>query len=345
MTRAAQPFAERLTGGLPRPPFPIHADLAGRLAAAHRSGSGPDPLVAHVLATCAGYAYSDAATVAIMMARVGLEENACVRISRSVDAMYVFSTAFVVQSRCGRVAILCFRGTEPATVLNWVGDADVGARAIDLPDVAGPLRVHAGFHRNLRATRLEVLEELELALAGRSLLDPAQATERGLEALYVTGHSLGGAMAALFDLTLGTDDLERALRQRLRAVYTFGQPMVLGGTLAPDADAARRLHRYVRPRDPIPGLPPATWGTFAHHGREYRPDGKQWQTCATATGQIENLRRIQRSVFAIFASEKRRATLRYSLADHAPHEYIAALRPPGAITELGDREIEWSDPP
>ncbi len=343
MTAAAR-SPERVGGDLPRPPFPVHENLVQRLAAAHRSTDGRDPLVAQVLGTCAAYAYSDAATLAVMMARLGLERNGCVRISRTVDAMYVFSSAFLVQSRCGRVAILCFRGTEPATLLNWVADIDVGARALRLPGAAVPVRVHAGFHRNLRATRLEVLEELDRAIAGRSLLDPAQVTEHPLEALYVAGHSLGGAMAALFALTLGDSAAERAIAERLRAVYTFGQPLVIGTEALPAAEAASRLHRHVLDRDPVPALPPATWGAFAHYGREYRHDGKRWEESTEPTGQVENLRQIPRSVFAIFAAEKRRAALRYSLADHGPHAYLAALQLPGTITELGDQELVWSGP-
>mgnify|MGYP003502429736 CR=1 FL=1 len=48
-----------------------------RLLKAHEAPSEPprwDPTVAHVLATIAGYAYSDAATVAMIAARLGLVE-------------------------------------------------------------------------------------------------------------------------------------------------------------------------------------------------------------------------------------------------------------------------------
>lgn len=145
--------SERVVGGGCDPPFPVYAHLADELAAAHHAGNGErDATVAHVLATCAAYAYSDADTVATMMTRLGLDANACVRVTQTVDAMFIFSTAYLVQSRCGRVVVLCYRGTEPATLGNWLGDAEVGSESstMTLKDGAPAVRVHAGFHRNDR---------------------------------------------------------------------------------------------------------------------------------------------------------------------------------------------------
>ncbi|MGB7217422.1 MAG: hypothetical protein WBD07_01330 [Vicinamibacterales bacterium] len=76
------------------------------MAAHHADNGERDATVAHVPAACAAYAYSDADTVATMMTRLGLEANACVRITQTVDAMFIFSTAYLVQSRCGRVVVL-----------------------------------------------------------------------------------------------------------------------------------------------------------------------------------------------------------------------------------------------
>lgn len=339
---------ERTACGLPRPPFPVYDCLVDDLLAAHppcddRSAESRSPLVAHVLATCAGYAYSDCDTMALIMTRMGLAAGACVQVAQTVDAMFIFSTAFLLQSRCGRVAILCFRGTEPGSLLNWVGDADVGAEGLTLAGASASLRVHAGFHRNLRAVRLGVMEELRLALEGRSLLDPQEKTAHPLQALYVTGHSLGGAMAALFALTLGDSGADKAASERLRAVYTFGQPLVVGGQLPPGAagaaGVAHRLYRHVLARDPVPGLPPAGWGKLAHVGREYRHlGGGSWQAVDPGTAQLADLREIPRSLLAIFAAGKRRASLRYSMADHGPHEYLSALRPAARVTEFGDRD-------
>ena len=304
--------SERVVAGGCDPPFPVYAHLADDLVAAHRADNGErDATVAHVLATCAAYAYSDADTVATMMTRLGLDANACVRITQTVDAMFIFSTAYLVQSRCGRVAILCYRGTEPATLGNWLGDAEVGSESstMSLEGGAPAFRVHAGFHRNVRATWWTVLRELMLALRGRSLFNPDENVESPLEALYVTGHSLGGAMAVLFALKLaGTREL-RALADKLHAVYTFGQPMAVGGALPPVADdIGRRLFRHVTTRDLMPALPPAAWGAFAHFGNEYRYTNGEWRRSEVPVAQLVRTREIPRALLAFFATSTRRAS-------------------------------------
>ena len=128
------------------PPFPVHADLVQRLVAAHapgttRSAESRDATVAHVLATAAGYAYASTETVAMIIARLGLDANACVRVTQTVDAMLIYSTAYLVQSRCGRVVVLCYRGTEAMNLGNWLGDADVDTESITLGDELHRLRL------------------------------------------------------------------------------------------------------------------------------------------------------------------------------------------------------------
>src|SRR5215469_11295880 len=94
--RTIAPSFEQLRPMKPRssPTFPVYAELANRLATATEF---PDVTVAHVLGTCAGYAYSDHKTVAMIMARMGLEDNHCLMVAESVDAMFICSTAFLVQ--------------------------------------------------------------------------------------------------------------------------------------------------------------------------------------------------------------------------------------------------------
>lgn len=315
-----------------RPPFPIYADPIAELVRAHTADTDErDPIVAHILAVCACYAYADTATVSMMASRLGMEGSACVRITQTVDAMMIFSTAYLLQSRCGRVVILCYRGTEPANLGNWLGDADVGSDSITVGGVE--LNVHSGFYRNVRATRWPVVESIEAAVRGDSIIDPRTKLEHPMEALYITGHSLGGSMAALFALTM-----DEELAQKLRAVYTFGQPLTVRGPLPEAArPIARKLFRHINGRDIVPLLPPAMWGSLEHFGHQYHFSDGEWRRDDRVTAQLTNFREIPRSLLVFFAPVRRRDASRYTMRDHSPHHYISALRPKGRITELGDQ--------
>lgn len=331
---------ERSTAPAVGDPFPVYPQAIEALASAHLAAAGGrDAIIAHVLATCAGYAYADLETLSTIMARMGLDNHACVRISQTVDAMFIFSTAYLIQSRCGRVVILCYRGTEPATLGNWIGDADVGSEqsTMSLANGTERVRVHAGFLRNVRATWPAVISELTAALEGRSLVSHDVTVEHKLEALYVTGHSLGGAMALLFALKASADRRHQSVADRLRAVYTFGQPMAVAAPIAPSVIAtAARVFRHVNARDPVPCLPASAWGPFVHVGREYRYENAGWRQADSPVAQLSSMKEIGRAGLALFAPAQRRASSRYSFAEHGPHEYITALRPAGRITEFGD---------
>jgi hypothetical protein len=101
-------------------------------------------------------------------------------------------------------------------------------------------------------------------------------------------------------------------------------------------DVEQRLFRHIMPRDPVPALPPVQWGRFVHFGQEYRYVNGGWQSAECPIAQLASLREIPRSVVAFFAPEKRRASSRYTVELHGPHQYIAALRPDDRVTEFGD---------
>src|SRR6201996_1181549 len=102
--------------GLPNPVYP---DLVDRLATL---STVPDDVVRFVLAVCSSYAYGDVNTVATIMDRLGLTHNRCRMISEYVDALFLTSTAYLIQSQDGRVAILCYRGTPPMSAITWLTD-------------------------------------------------------------------------------------------------------------------------------------------------------------------------------------------------------------------------------
>ena len=258
---------ERRLGAAAGAPFPIHADLPARLLAAHATDYRPRP--------ARGARARHPRRLRLRRHRHGGRHGGPAWGSRAAVASasprpwtrcWCSQPRTCCESACGRVAIVCFRGTEAATFGNWLGDADVGSERMTLGRASlgdASFVVHAGFRRNMRATRWR-LEQLRLALEGRSVLAPEQHVGSPLEALYVTGHSLGGAMAVLFALSLADEaepsELLAKLLVRLRAVYTFGQPLVGCEPFPPAAvTIAQKVYRHVIARDPIPALPPAPW--------------------------------------------------------------------------------------
>jgi hypothetical protein len=327
----------------------------------------PNPEIARALATAAGYAYSDVGTVAMMMTRLGLESSICREVSRSVDAMLIRSTAHLVQSADGKVVVLCYRGTPPLDLIGWLLDADVAPERIALTaESQQTFEVHAGFYRNVRVTRPEVVAALQGALLGHPVTAGAtdgtyarfaderiDALPEGLEAMeafYITGHSLGGAMAVIMArmLLMSSNKAYQDIARKLRAVYTFGQPMVATPKSAADSELLFTeknvpLLRYVYKKDPVPALPPHDAGDYEHFGEEFRYDEKNGYAASKTTEQIRGVPEILSAALP-FALDKLPA-LRwlpwpYDLEDHLPHHYVSSLIPDGQPDEFGDYTVE-----
>jgi hypothetical protein len=100
----------------------------------------------------------------------------------------------------------------------------------------------------------------------------------GMEGLYITGHSLGGALAVLTTVAILQDPDLAPVRKVLRGVYTYGQPMVGDATFAKrfEHDVGDMLFRHVYERDIVPMLPPRTMGKFHHIGQEYTATDGGW---------------------------------------------------------------------
>jgi hypothetical protein len=331
--------------------FPVYDDLTDRLVKPEvdPTTGEPDPLTAHVLAVAAGYAYSDGQTVAEMMTRLGMEKCTCLTVSFRNDTMFVASTAHVVQSEDGRVVVVAFRGTEPVNLINWLTDIDTTQRKVRLDEDA-PIDVHPGFYRNIRAIRYQLREALLLALAGKPVdgdVDTPQ-DRAPMEALYLTGHSLGGAMAALLALLVRRDDEDEAsFGAALAAVYTYGQPMIGSPALAETCDADPRLgglvFRYVYEGDPIPGMPSRDTGRWGHFGRErhhpHRPPGRG-VAAEDLQRRPDPVRRADGGRVRLALSQLlvlQRIPFLYRIDDHRPQHYIEKLAPEGAVSEFGDR--------
>ena len=142
------------------------------------------------------------------------------------------------------VIIVAFRGTETDDISDWLTD-------VDMTLVDGPLggQVHEGFYDALADVWQVLHNELEHH-------DPQQR-----RSLWVTGHSLGGALAALASarwIEMG---------QRISGLYTFGQPRTGDAAFRRNFNFAMKAStfRFVNDNDLITRVPPRALG-FSHLG-------------------------------------------------------------------------------
>lgn len=339
-----RPYKERTSST-----FPVYHDLVERLVSTVQH---PDDDLRFVMAVCSSYAYGDAATLAMMMARLGLEENECFMVSVYVDALLLTCSAYLIQSKDGRVVILAYRGTPPTSAITWLTDLEVEPVRIrmPLPSEAGDgveYQVHGGFYRNVRSTRPEIIGGLKRAIEGYSVQPDGGAVEHKLEALYVTGHSLGGASAAMLAAMLLGDRAYDPIVSKLRAVYTYGAPMIGSPEFAEacnkNAFLGKKVIRYVYADDVVPQVPPKASGPFKHFGQEYqfRPAGDRgsWRYNELPRKQLSNPLALLASPASFLARQvrlTRRIRFPASLDDHLPQYYIAAVTPARVRSEFGD---------
>ena len=129
--------------------------------------------------------------------------------------------------------LIAFRGTE--TVLGGFSNADVFPRpAADL-GITG--NVHGGYQNLTRRFHAPVQDLL---------------TQTPAKPIFLTGHSLGGALALIEALVL------EGRGYPVAAVYTFGQPRVGDETFRQAADRrlGGRYYRLAAPEDITPHVPP-----------------------------------------------------------------------------------------
>tara|TARA_R110002073_G_scaffold8068_1_gene45116 strand:+ start:14848 stop:15942 length:1095 start_codon:yes stop_codon:yes gene_type:complete len=121
-------------------------------------------------------------------------------------------------------AVLSIRGTT--SIPDWINNANVG-----LESVGGGRLVHKGFHKAFKDAEEQIRELL-------SKVDELP--------LFITGHSLGGAVAVMATWYFKRDTLA--------ACYTFGGPRA--GNHALNDAFHTPIYRVVNAFDPVPMVPP-----------------------------------------------------------------------------------------
>ncbi len=131
--------------------------------------------------------------------------------------------------------VFVFRGTEGLTEagrVDWATNSQFQLTEVDLPGL-GVVNVHRGFWGALDAIYADMV---------------AHADEHPDVPIWITGHSLGGAMALLAAARLHVDGYE------VGGVHTFGAPLVGDAALQSAYAAAglsERTHRWAADRDLI----------------------------------------------------------------------------------------------
>lgn len=215
---------------------------------------GRDAIVDEAIEEAQGLTVSDKATVREFLDRFSTDLLTGRRLSKKSLARILSNSGFTlldvihVEETQGFVCkrqvdgeppylVLAFRGTEKK-VSDWLTDARC------VPTVEGKTKVHTGF---LEAFTVapdggESVKDQVEAILGR----PEARKNKALLPLYITGHSLGGALALLATKLVA--------RNVTGACYTFGAPRV--GNYEYFRFIKTPVYRIVNSADVVPRVPP-----------------------------------------------------------------------------------------
>jgi hypothetical protein len=141
------------------------------------------------------------------------------------------------------IIVVVFRGTEDD--LDW--RTNVNARFVALQ---GGTRVHTGFFQAYWPIRDAMFEIVKRVIKAKP------------RPVYITGHSLGGALALMATAEFANDG-DATVRDCVAACYTFGCPRA--GDASFDNYVKAPLYRITNGVDLVPAVPPAFLG-YRHVG-------------------------------------------------------------------------------
>lgn len=216
------------------------------------NATGFDIKNARYLAEASKLAYAD--DLATIVAGLGEEAEVAPFKAKRWD----FDTQGYVARLPGAV-ILAFRGTEPKKFKDWITDLHATPAAFDWIFKSGPPigNIHAGFGHALADTLPAISEPFRAALQQRK-------GEAAPPRLFITGHSLGGALAAL---AAGVCSFLDGWIYPIAGLYTYGQPRVSTHVASNtfDREFGARHFRCVNHDDLVPRVPPRSFD-YTHIG-------------------------------------------------------------------------------
>lgn len=180
---------------------------------------------AHSLALAAQLAYKEAAHIRTTLAPQFIVEF--------IEDLKTDTQCFIAHN--AEHIVLAFCGTTE--LRDWLTNAQFDFQST----LHG--RVHQGFHRALDSVWPKITQTLTNV-------------QQNAQALWLTGHSLGGALAVLAAARLCLD-LDQDIYKSVYGLYTFGQPRVGDRTFVNtlDAELKDRYFRFVNDNDIVTRVP------------------------------------------------------------------------------------------
>ncbi|MCD2453457.1 lipase family protein [Methylicorpusculum oleiharenae] len=188
---------------------------------------------AHALAFCSNLAYESEKTIEDKLKQHGFSTTFIER--RDTQAFIAYNDTAIV---------LSFRGTT--NIQDWMLNSDLLLASVR----AGTGKVHSGF---LRA----------LCLVWDDILQVIADVQNNAQPLWISGHSLGGALA-----TLAAARFSLELDKPVRGIYTFGQPRVGDREFARvfNAELKQIFFRIVNNSDIVTRIPTRVPMGYSHVG-------------------------------------------------------------------------------
>lgn len=236
-----------------------------------------------------------------------LEVEALVKLTWKFHECHYFDNGGT-QGFCAsdeQIVLIAFRGTELSDLNDIL--ADVNARRVALAHAdyeKAPVRtVHEGFHTALG----KVWDDLSQQI----LVWTEPKTGRAARQIFITGHSLGGALATLAFARLAIHP-----DRPVPVLYTFGCPKVGDEAFVTELDRLypERVFRLINDSDIVPHLPPLP--DFHHAGRELNFD-----TAGALRSEISGLGRLLG--YAANGVKSIRNASRKAVDDHGMDYYVA----------------------
>ena len=264
-----------------------------------------------VLAKLANAVYGTQAQAKKACAAQGLDKFVWIDLTEQFDELYGFAAG------CDDFAVLAFRGTQ--NLKDWMTNVQAAPTRFSwffegAPEVGD---VHSGFALAVRHAWDQITAAVDTVL-------PKPQTRRNLKGLatsnpptlWITGHSLGGALAVLAGAAYS---MLPGINRIVSGVYTFGQPRIGLYQFCGNYDRLLQLRtfRFVNKDDLVPRVPFRGWD-YSDVGRMIHFDSTG--TPVLESAQWRNL--LSRTIESFTDFFKIATNFSPDVGDHDYHKYL-----------------------